>query len=591
MIIEPHTYRENDTMRTAPFKQYRISQVNIYTDAVNAREQLPVRDSARYNNFNLYSTDKLKYRPKAITDAVFINQGNLFADFRTTLTSRYLSNLRVFNYPSIQYEIDRRDTLTNALIANIYLVPRDKYSFGASLDLTHSNIQDFGIAATTSVAIRNVFNGAETLEIAGRGNIGSSQDLANPNDNFFNVSEYGADMKLSFPRVLLPFNTERIIPKNMIPSTVISLGYAKQRNIGLDKENFTGAFTYNWTPSRLKTARFDLFNIQYVKNLNTGNYFRVYSSSYDALNNIAQTYAPANPEYFGLGDNLDYDLGARRFIADATQHGNPLGLNDDALESVRSIGERRRRLTENNLIFATNFTFTRTTRTDFMDNEFYTFRTKIESAGNFLSLIARLSQQLENQNGNNTIFDIEYSQYIKTEFEYIKHWDLSRQRVFAVRAFGGIAIPYGNSESVPFSRSYFGGGSNDNRGWQSYGLGPGSSDAINDFNEANMKLSFSSEFRFNLFGDLHSAIFVDAGNIWNVLDNVTDPRFTFTEFESLRNIAVGSGFGLRYDFNFFVVRLDIGFKTYNPADPEGNKWFRRYNFANSVLNIGINYPF
>src|SRR5690606_2506491 len=275
-----HTYRENDTMRTAPFKQYRISQVNIYTDAVNARDQLPIRDSARYNNFNLYSTDILKYRPKAITDAVFINQGNLFADFRTTLTSRYLSNLRVFNYPSIQYDTDKRDGLTNALIANIYLVPRDKYSFGASLDLTHSNIQDFGIAATTSVAIRNVFNGAETLEIAGRGNIGSSQDLANPNDNFFNVSEYGADMKLSFPRVLLPFKTERIIPKNMIPSTVISLGYAKQRNIGLDKENFTGAFTYNWTPSRLKTARFDLFNIQYVKNLNTGNYFRVYSSSY-----------------------------------------------------------------------------------------------------------------------------------------------------------------------------------------------------------------------------------------------------------------------------------------------------------------------
>ena len=588
MIIDDYAYRENDTTKTRPFTQFRISEVNIYTDSPSAKANTIISDSVTYNNFNLYSSTKLKYRPKALTDAVFINKGALFADFRTTLTSRYLSNLKVFNYPSIQYMVDPRDSTMHSLIANIYLTPRKKWSFGASLDLTHSNIQDFGIAATTSVAIRNIFKGAETLELSARGNIGASNDFANPNNTFFNVSEYGGELKLTFPRIFAPFETEKIIPKNMIPSTSFNLGYAKQRNIGLDKENFTSSLTYLWNPKRFHNVRFDLFNIQYVKNLNPENYFIVYGSSYTALNNIAKDY-PVNPAYLENDGDLEPREGTISFIEDVES--GTIALSEGDERTVRSIEERRDRLTENNLIFATSYSYTKTTKTDLQDNTFYAFKGKIESAGNVLSLVANLSRQLENQNGNNTIFDIEFSQYIKTEFEYIKHWDLRRRKVLAIRAFGGIAIPYGNSNSVPFSRSYFAGGSNDNRAWQSYGLGPGRSGGINDFNEANMKLAFSTELRFHLFGDLHSAVFADIGNIWNVLDNETDPAKVFNGLGSLEDIAVGSGFGLRYDFNFFVVRIDMGFKTYNPAEETGKKWFRDYNFANSVLNIGINYPF
>ena len=94
-----------------------------------------------------------------------------------------------------------------------------------------------------------------------------------------------------------------------------------------------------------------------------------------------------------------------------------------------------------------------------------------------------------------------------------------------------------------------------------------------------------------MIGQLNGALFVDAGNIWNVLDNVDDEKSVFKNLNSLKNSAVGSGFGLRYDFNFFVIRLDFGFKTYNPAEVEGKRWFRDYNFSNSVVNIGINYPF
>ncbi len=587
MIIEDYTYRENDVAKTGEFKRFKISEVNIFTDIKSGKSRAAIRDSTTYKNVNLYSATKLKYKSKALTDAVFITEGGVFADYKTTLTSRYLSNLRVFNYPSIQYVIDERDSTGHSLISNIYLSPRKKYSFGAGLDVTHSNIQDFGIAANTSVTIRNIFNGAETLEISGRGTIGSSRQLANPDDNFFNVSEYGLDTRLNFPRILMPFNTDRIIPKNMIPSTSFNIGYAKQQNIGLDKENFTTALTYNWTPKRFSTARFDLFNVQYVKNVNIANYFRVYGSSYEALNSIGQDYN-FNPDYFD-GENLTPENGTIGVIQDVQS--GLVSVNIKDRQTVNSIEERRRRLTENNLIIASSYTFSKTTKTDLLDNTYFTFRTKVESAGNVASLIAEAAKQLKNESGSNTLFQIEYSQYIKTEFDFIKHWDLRKKRILAMRLFTGIAIPYGNSKNIPFSRSYFGGGSNDNRAWRPYGLGPGASGAINDFNDANMKLAFSTELRFNLFGDLNGAVFTDIGNIWNVLDNVKDEKSKFVGFKSLKNTAIGTGFGVRYDFSFFVVRLDLGFKTYNPAEEEGERWFRTYNFSNSVLNIGINYPF
>jgi hypothetical protein len=591
LIINNYTYQEQDSSKTEPFKMYKISDVNIYTD-YSPTNKLNITDSTTYNNFNLYSQEKLKYKPRAITNAIFITKGSLFADNKTVLTTRYLNNLKIFNYPSIQYEVDTRDTTAQSLIAKIYLTPRKKYSFGTTLDLTHSNIQDVGIGLSVSETIRNVFNGAETLEVGARGNIGSSKDLANPKNNFFNVLEYGLDLKLNIPRIFMPFSTERIIPKSMIPSTLVIAGFTKQRNIGLDKENFTGALTYNWTPKKNNTARFDLFNIQFVRNLNPQNYFNVYQSSYKALNEIGQVYNTTN-SYFDKNRDLIIEEGTAGFTNDVLQETGtftkPIEKTD--FDRVRSIEERRIRLSENDLILATSFSFTKTTKKDLLDNNFHLFRTKIESAGTLLSLIEKTLNQPVNSKGNHELFNLEYSEYVKTEFEYIKHWDLTKEKVFAVRTFFGIAIPFGNSNNVPFSRSYFSGGSNDNRAWQPYALGPGSSGAIDDFNEANMKIAVSGEFRFKILGGLKGALFADAGNIWNVLDNVTDEKSTFTSFSDLKDTALGTGFGIRYDFSFFVIRFDLGFKTYNPANESGKKWFNEYNFAHSVLNFGINYPF
>lgn len=590
--ISDFSFQENDSSKTAPFKLMKISEVKIYTDYKAAEANYSITDSTNYNNFTLLSKQKLKYRPKAITNAIFIYKGSLFSDNNTSLTSRYISNLKIFNYPSIIYENDKRDSTSQSLIAKIYLTPKKKYSFGQSIDITHSNIQNLGIGFSPSISIRNVFNGAETLEFSGRANVGSSQDFANPNDVFFNASELGLDLKLNFPRIVFPFKTERIIPKNMFPSTLISTGYSIQKNIGLDKENLIGAIAYNWTPKKNNTARFDLFNVQFVRNLNPTNYFNVYTSSYDALNEIAKKPEyNVNPSYFDQEQNLIVENGTNSFIQNVLSATPSINTTPTDFSAIKSIEERRIRLIENDFILATSFSFSKTTKKDISDNNFYLFKTKIESAGSLLSLFANASNMDKSSNGRFELFDLEYSEYIKTEFDYIKHWGFSKETVFALRSFFGIAIPFGNSNNIPFSRSYYSGGSNDNRAWNPFRLGPGSTGGVNDFNEANMKLAVSAEFRFQLVGNLKGALFVDAGNIWNVLDNTEDRKAQFTGLKDLENIAIGSGFGMRYDFGLFVFRLDLGFKTYNPANEMNRRWLKDFGIGRSVLNFGINYPF
>lgn len=584
--IEDREVKIGDSLVKTPFKIYTISNVNVYTSNSSKKVEDDFKDSIFYKNYQIYSDGKLKYKPKALTNAIFIEKGKLFSDIDKTLTSKSISSLKNFNFPNIEYVEDPFDV--NALIANIYLIPKENYELVFSADVTYSNIINFGISGSMSFVWRNLFKGAETLELSTRGNIGSSKDFANPNDTFFNISEFGADAKISFPRIFFPIQTINLIKKEMLPVTQMSVGLTRQKNIGLDKNNFNGFLNYNWEPKENVSVRLDLVNIQYVQNLNVGNYFNVYSSSYNTLNELAQTYS-ANPTYFENG-NLTFS-GALSFINDVTLGGTSLTPDDKDYQSIRSIGERRKRLIENNLIIATNYSYSKTTRTGVSDNSFYAFKVKLEGAGSVASLISKQVKEPLSDNGNETLLGVEYAQYFKAEIEYIKHWRLRNKEVFAIRSFVGAAIPYGNASSVPFSRSYFGGGTNDNRGWQAYTLGPGKSGGLNDFNEANFKIALSAEYRFSLIGKFKGALFADAGNIWNLADNITDEDFTFNGLNSLKDLALGSGFGLRYDFNFFVFRLDFGYKTYNPGKIYGERWLRDINFSRTVLNFGINYPF
>ena len=577
-----------DSTYTEPFKLYKINKVNIFTDK-QVKERAIGIDSISYKKFNFYSSGKLKYKPKALVNAIFIEEGKLFSEQDKTLTTRALSNLKVFAYPRIQYV---EDATGNGLIANIVLTPLKKYNFNIKGDFTQSNIQLFGISGFTGITFRNLFKGAEILDFSLRGNLGSSKDasIKNSTDAFFNILEYGGDVKLSFPRIFFPINTSNIIRKESLPSTSITLGLSKQTNIGLDKENYYGSFYYDWGLNKDETKKFklDLFNLQFVKNLNIDNYFNVYNYSYNTLNNLAQMYN-TNATFEDAAGNLTFS-GAVDFINEVKS--GVINVADETdFKTINTIGERRKRLIENNLILSSSFSYNLSTKRSVNDVQFYNIKAKIESSGNLLSVIAKQKKEALNSNDNQTVFGVEYAQYLKTEFEYIKHLHLYKKSSLAFRFFGGVAVPYGNSNSVPFSRSYFAGGSNDNRGWQAYSLGPGSSLSVNDFNEANLKLSLNLEYRFNIFNSLNGALFTDAGNIWNVSDNVEDEKLKFKGTKSFQEVALGTGFGLRYDFGFFVIRGDLGFKAYNPAKEYSQRWLKDMNFSKTVFNIGINYPF
>jgi outer membrane protein assembly factor BamA len=255
------------------------------------------------------------------------------------------------------------------------------------------------------------------------------------------------------------------------------------------------------------------------------------------------------------------------------------------------IKERQTRLTTNNLIFGSSFGINYKSQENILDESFFQLQWKVSLVGTLLNEIIKSTDAKKNENDQYEIAGVTPSQYIKTELNYIKHWQLSSETVLALRAFGGVAIPFGNAENIPFNRSYFSGGANDNRGWRAYQLGPGSSTNLNEFNEANLKLTFNLEYRFPFIGNMSAAFFIDAGNIWNVLDNVNDPTYRFDGLQDLNEIAVGTGFGLRYDFDFFVFRLDTGFKTHDPSLPISSRWQTDYAIKNAVFNIGINYPF
>ncbi|NRR91057.1 BamA/TamA family outer membrane protein [Winogradskyella undariae] len=589
LIIGNRIIRGDDSTTTKPFKKYTIKEVNIYTDDNFENRFNTIKDTTTYKNFNLYSKEKLRFRPKALTDAVFINKGDTYSDLARSRTARYLNDLQMFRYPNIDFVENATDS---TLTANIFLEPKNKYALSFDSDINQSNIQSIGFSFSSGLKIRNIFRGAETLEITGIAAIGASKSRSSTETSFFDINEFGGNIRLTIPRLFSPFNTEKITPKYMSPSTAINLSATSQQNIGLDKQSISGVFSYNWYPSNTVTNTLELFNINFVKNLNTDNYFGVYQNSFGRLNAIARAIDYIDDDGT-LSDNSlpnEYEP-ADIFISDVLTGNTSLTSSDDDYVTINNIEERKERLTENNLIFSTSFDYKKDRRKNIFDNDFSVFKWRIELAGNLMSNISNIAGLSKNDDDNYEIFGVAFSQYIKTEIDYIKYIDLGRQNVFAFRSYAGIAIPYGNSNNIPFAESFFAGGPNDNRAWTAYDLGPGSSNNTNEFNEANFKLHLSAEQRFSLFGNFQGAVFVDAGNIWNVLDNVTEEASTLTNLSSLKDIAIGSGIGLRYDFDFFVLRFDVGFKTHDPSQDVGNRWFRDYNFGNATYNIGVNYPF
>ena len=581
--------REKDSMKIIPYRIHKIKRINLYVDSPGNLGQIPTyTDSIIHNDLMIFSKGKLKYNPKTLENSIFIKTGSFYSDLARSQTYKYLSNLKNFKYPSITFSPLNYDS--KDLEAQIYLSPKEKFSMGFDFDLSHSNIQDLGISLGTSFAIRNIFKGAEILEVSLKNTVGASRDISQINNNFFNLYELGGDVNLRIPMVIFPLKAEELIPKKMNPRTNISFGITMQQNIGLDKQYFGLNYQLNWEPNNFTKIDFKIFDIEYINNQNIGNYFNVYKNSFDRLNLIAREFNVENNLIDSSGD-LIIPLGANKFIDNVLNNLTDLSNENDEYKTVNLIKERKERLTTNNFIMGSSFSINYNSQKSIVDENFFQLRWKLTWTGSLLTQVLKFLNKEKNDLGQYEIGGIAPSQYVKTEIDYIKHWQIKKNNILAIRFFSGIAIPFGNANNIPFSRSYFSGGANDNRAWRAYSLGPGISKNINEFNEANFKLSLNFEYRFKILGKMNGALFVDGGNIWNVLDNIEDENSRFNSFKDLREIAIGSGFGLRYDFDFFVFRFDTGFKTYNPSLENKDRWWSEYALNRAVFNIGINYPF
>ena len=580
--------RENDSLSIIPYQIHEVKKINLYIDSAGQLEHYSAfTDSLKLDKINIFYKGKLKYKPKTLEEVIFIEKDKPYSDFTRALTYRYISNLRNFKYPSITYKTIGK---TSDLEANIFLSPKERFSVGFDLDFSHSNIQDFGFSLGSSFGIRNVFRGAEVLEVSLKNTLGSSSDISSLESQLFNLYELGADSRIQFPRIMFPINLDRFIPKTMNPSTSINLNLTLQQNIGLDKQYFGASYQLNWEPNNLAKLNWKIIDLEFINNQNINNYFNVYRNSYDRLNDIGKQFN-SNHNYFDFKGNLIIPEGANNFINAVLENQTSLTPENFAYQDVNLVKERQNRLTTNNLIFGSSFGVYYNSQLNLLDETFFQFQWKLSLVGSLLNQILKSSRTEKNENNQYEIAGVTPSQFVKTEINYIKHWQVSQKTVLAFRAFSGIAIPFGNANSIPFTRSYFSGGSNDIRGWKAYKLGPGSSNNMNEFNEANFKLTLNLEYRFPFLNKMNGAFFLDAGNIWNIFDNINDPAYRFDGLKDLNEIAIGTGLGLRYDFNFFVFRLDTGFKTYNPALPKSSRWQTKYSIKEAVFNIGINYPF
>tara|TARA_B100000242_G_C43054082_1_gene492774 strand:- start:562 stop:2958 length:2397 start_codon:yes stop_codon:yes gene_type:complete len=517
-------------------------------------------DSSNSFNFNKnFIKSKLKFKP-----------GDVFNDSLRKASLRELNDLDLFNFPSVQYSKNN----DNSLVANLLLNSKKKFGLGFGFDLKQSNIEDIGIAFENRFKSRNIFRKGENLILSFTGSIGNSGKTQ--------ISQINYDLMLDIPRFLLG-SKETSNGGISNKRTLINLGSSNQRNIGLDRNSFKLNYTYSWNTKKTFFS-FSPAEIALINNKNIDNYFNIYSSSYKELNIIAGKIT-SNPIYYKDGD-LEIPIGINLFIDDVLD-GKFNSINEIDFRKVSFIEGRRSRLISNNLILGPSIKLSNKSEKVFQGNNFNRWNIKIQTSGNIASLLTKK----DNSQNFKTISDLRFSQFFKTEFSYIRHWSFENNSLFAFRFFNGLAIPYGNSENIPFSESFFGGGSNDNRAWQVYKLGPGSSGAFDEFNEANFKIAFNFEYRFKMFGNFDGAFFTDVGNIWNLLDNTEDSSRTFDGFSDLSELAIGNGVGLRYDSGLFIFRLDMGLKTHNPSLDKGKRWLTDFSLKKAVFNIGLNYPF
>lgn len=593
LTLEIHKDSVDTRYKVATIGNIDVAVVNNISDYYEKRT---TKDSLRRINFHKVDN---KYKSQALWRAVIEDNKSVYDQQKLNLTKRNF--LAMNNFSILKAEDDYRKNeggvKSDSIIDLLYILkPLDKYELKLGTDVNYSQLLNLGISPSIDLTTRNLFGGAENLSTSLSGTFGR---IVNPRDISKRIGAYeiSAQASLQFPRLLLPFSYYKLIPKRYTPTSSIVLGTSIQNNIGLGRVNFNTGLNYFANVNDKVSHRLTLFNTQFSLTKNKDSYYDFFVGDDNIRKAAFNDYFAYNPQLgqqFTSGE-ISRDQVSQMIIEDQKYVLTLDKEKADRLLAFSGTLVNKDRQTQDVLISSLvyNFVYNEIGKKDY-PNAFY-FNGKVELAGN----IPNIFNQKRDDGGivsspQKTIFGIPYAQFVKFDFDIRKYYKFNGNQTLALRQFIGIGIPYGNSSTMPFVRSYFNGGSNDIRAWVAFGgLGPADSqidNRVRTYLMGNIKLTTNIEYRMP-FNDMYEgALFTDIGNIWNIEDSGFDDQFKFNKF--IRQMGVGSGFGLRVNVAYITLRLDFAYKIYDPNRPDAERWRLKYfQPLKPTMNIAFGYPF
>ncbi len=526
-------------------KKYYINQINFFNDF---SPQLYLKRKEAYyqeftgekvDSFTFFTRKKNFVKSNVLMNACFLNKGHLYSEDLSQLTFNRLSYLNQYQLINLKYDIDpQSDSLINV---GIQLTPFKRRSYSPEIELTNSS-GDLGIGGRLTYSNRSLFKRAELFNFSIFGKFESQNSLEKDNnseDLKFNNLELGINTSVDIPKFLIPpiFNTtfRRNKPKTRFDARLV---YKDKRAYKMSVWGL--GFGYFWKSKRAFRHQFKLMDLSSVK---------TYSLSKEYAESIKGTYLErAFQNYFisALNYNLFYNRG----------------------------NKRRNRNTFSGIL-------------------------KLELAGSLLSAY-QLFEKEKSKEFTYYVLNNEYAQYWRAEIDLRYHQYLNKRNRLVYRSYFGIVQPYDNAVSVPYVKQFYSGGAVGMRAWAIRSLGPGgyyNKDRKYYDEVGNLKLEANFEYRFKLFWLMEGAFFVDIGNIWSLNKKDSRPKAIFKFNRFYKQLAVGSGLGLRFDFSFFIVRIDYGIKLRDPKEKDGQRWiinhsdYNPISSKNTMFNFGIGYPF
>ncbi|WP_291558406.1 BamA/TamA family outer membrane protein [Bacteroides sp.] len=497
-------------------RQYEIRSVNYILDSDNAyaANESSTVDTIQYDGINILYDDKLFLRPGVIASHNRIVPGKLYSNRDVMSTYSSLSRLGILKYSNIRF-VEHLDNDSAYLDAYVSLSKNKNKTLSFQVEGTNS-AGDLGAAASVTYTHRNLFKGSETFNIKVRGAYEAVTGLEGYSNN--NYTEYGVETSLEFPEFMFPF-LKSDFKKSVNAKSQVSAKYNWQIRPEFERTLASAAWSYRWNSRRRASHRLDVLDINYIYMPYRSKTFIEYLNYMDEINPLLR-YSYEDLFIVRLGYTYTY---------------NSAGVSTQQTAKKSS----------------------------------YSIRFNIEESGNLIYGFSKLIHGKPSDGESFRMGNISFAQYVKTDFDYAKNIMIDDRNAVVFHIGTGIAIPYGNSKSLPFEKLYFSGGANSVRGWSVRSLGPGgyrgasgSLDYVN--HTGDIKLDMNVEYRTHLFWKLNAAAFIDAGNVWTLKNRYSDStgQFAFNRF--YKEIAVSYGLGIRFDLDFLILRFDGGMKAVNP---------------------------